>query len=222
MKKPDAEIRFFHFRGRALGCNETCRVGQRGLAALDFGDGFAHDLFGQASALAALAGDAERAAHFTVAAAALVDRIADLSIGDTFTEADVHKQGSSWWFCSMDRILMLMRMLVKDRLRMLASPDERCSRRQGSGGKGLCVFAGRMPLTPDWQVCVAFDDLVLSISASAERLGCALYGRHTLIRCAHPDWNWRRLAFAFALQLRWYRRRPDPLQEAEWNRHVRG
>ena len=101
------------------------------MAALHFGDGFADDLLGQASALAALAGDAERAAHFTIAAAALVDRIADLSIGDTFTEADVHKQGSSWWFCSMDRILMLMRMLVKDLLRMLAVSDERFSFRQG-------------------------------------------------------------------------------------------
>ena len=98
---------------------------------MHFGDGFAHDLLGQARALAALAGDAERAAHFTIAAAALVDRIADLRIGDTFTEADVLKQGSSWWFCSMDRILMLMRMLVKYRLRMLAVSDERFSFRQG-------------------------------------------------------------------------------------------
>ena len=35
-------------------------------------------------------------------------------------------------------------------------------------------------------MCVLPDDLALSITACTERLGCAPYGRHTLIRCAHP------------------------------------
>ena len=36
-------------------------------------------------------------------------------------------------------------------------------------------------------MCVSLTGLALSITASAERLGCAPYGRHTLIRCAHPS-----------------------------------
>ena len=36
-------------------------------------------------------------------------------------------------------------------------------------------------------VCVSLTDLALSITESTERLGCAPYGRHTLIRCAHPS-----------------------------------
>jgi len=35
-------------------------------------------------------------------------------------------------------------------------------------------------------VCVPLTDLALSITACTEHLGCAPYGRHTLIRCAHP------------------------------------
>ena len=76
--------------GPVSGGDEAYRVSEGGLAALHFGDGLANDLLGQAGALAALAGDAERAADFTIAAAAFVNRIADLCIGDTFTEADVH------------------------------------------------------------------------------------------------------------------------------------
>ena len=36
-------------------------------------------------------------------------------------------------------------------------------------------------------MCVSLTDLAPSITASAERLGCAPYGRHTLIRFAHPS-----------------------------------
>ena len=36
-------------------------------------------------------------------------------------------------------------------------------------------------------MCVSLTDLALSITACTERLGCAPYGRHTLIRCAHPS-----------------------------------
>ncbi|VXC73979.1 hypothetical protein PSEUDO8Z_160421 [Pseudomonas sp. 8Z] len=77
------------------GSDEVRGVGEVGLAALHFSDGFAYDLLGQAGALATLAGDAEAATDFAVAAATFVDRFADLGIGDTFTEADVHGQGSS-------------------------------------------------------------------------------------------------------------------------------
>ena len=164
-------------------------------------------------------------------------------------------------------------------------------------------------LTPDWQVCVrGAIGLALSITASTEPLCCAPYGRHTLIRFAHPSgqpaavtalrfvsllaqercakeghpdirvslretslapaplrgpaymghpWPIKPLAasmrlvplcntstrppdgtgvrvckistdsssaasvFAFALEPRSYRRRPSPLQEAEWNHRGR-
>ena len=36
-------------------------------------------------------------------------------------------------------------------------------------------------------MCVSLAGLALSVTACAEHLGCAPYGRHTLIRCAHPS-----------------------------------
>ena len=36
-------------------------------------------------------------------------------------------------------------------------------------------------------MCVSLTDSAPSVTACAERLGCAPYGRHTLIRCAHPS-----------------------------------
>ena len=111
-KKSRAEPGFQGFSLSSL--NKARGVGQSRLGVLHVAERFANDLLGDACAFAALGGDAGRFANLTIAAAALLDRIADLRIGDTFTEADVHKQGSSWWFCSMSRILMLMRMLVKD------------------------------------------------------------------------------------------------------------
>ena len=62
------------------------------MAALQFGQGFAYDLLGQASAFAALAGNAGGLAHFAVAAATFIDCFADLSVGDTGAEADIHKE----------------------------------------------------------------------------------------------------------------------------------
>ena len=172
------------------------------------------------------------------------------------------------------------------------------------------IFPGRIRLTLAWQVCVRITHgIALSITAFTEPLCCAPYGRHTLIRFAHPSgqpaavtalrfvsllaqercakeghtdirvslrstslapaplrgpaymglpWPIKPLAasmrlvplrntstrppdgtgaraceistgassaasvFAFALELRSNRRRPSPLQEAEWNHHVRG
>jgi len=83
---------------------------------------------------------------------------------------------------------MLMRMLVKDLLRVLAVSDERFSFRQGrvekvfefSRGGYVWHWAGKF-------VCVLLTGLALSITEFTERLGCAPYGRHTLIRCAHPS-----------------------------------
>lgn len=79
----------------ALGGDEARRVGQGGLAALHFGQGFAHHLLGQASAFAALVGDVESLADLPVAAATVEDRIADLTVSDTLAEADVHIQRGS-------------------------------------------------------------------------------------------------------------------------------
>ncbi len=36
-------------------------------------------------------------------------------------------------------------------------------------------------------VCLSLTDLAIFITACTERFGCAPYGRHTLIRCAHPS-----------------------------------
>ena len=61
------------------------------MAALQFGQGFANHLLGQAGTFAALAGNAGGLAYFAVAAATFVDRFANLSVGDTGAEADIHK-----------------------------------------------------------------------------------------------------------------------------------
>jgi len=62
--------------------------------------------------------------------------------------------------------------------------DEFRLRQRESTSDGL----GEVRVILDWQVvCVSLTGLALSVTASAERLGCAPYGRHTLIRCAHPS-----------------------------------
>lgn len=72
------------------GGDETCRIGKGGLAALHFTEGFTYDLLGQASAFAALTGDAKGGSYITVAAAAFVDGFANLTVSYTFAETDVH------------------------------------------------------------------------------------------------------------------------------------
>ena len=68
------------------------RVGQgRRLRALDFGEGIAYYLFGKASTFTALHGDSEGFAYVSIAAAAIVDRFADLAVGDTLAKAYIHK-----------------------------------------------------------------------------------------------------------------------------------
>ena len=73
-------------------------VGQRvvhRLRALQLAQGLADHLFGEAGAFPALGADTGAIAHLTVAAATFVDRFADLGIGDTLAEADVHS-GYYW------------------------------------------------------------------------------------------------------------------------------
>jgi hypothetical protein len=72
------------------GC-KFCRVGQcRGLSGLDLSQGIAYHFLGKAGTLTALRGYAEGFTHVTKAAAALVDRIANLAIGDTLAKTDIH------------------------------------------------------------------------------------------------------------------------------------
>ncbi|CEG52810.1 conserved hypothetical protein [Stutzerimonas xanthomarina] len=71
--------------------NKTGRVGEGGLGTLHVAERLAHDLLGDAGALAALGGDAGRFPYFTVAAAAFVDGIANLAVGDTLAKTDVHR-----------------------------------------------------------------------------------------------------------------------------------
>ena len=67
------------------------RVGDRRLLALQLGQGFAHHLLGEARTFAALAGHAGGLSHFAIAAATVINRFADLPIGDASAEADIHK-----------------------------------------------------------------------------------------------------------------------------------
>jgi hypothetical protein len=64
------------------------------LATLNFGQRCANHVLGQARALATLAGDAKGCTDITVAAAALVDGFANLTVSNTFTETNVHGAGT--------------------------------------------------------------------------------------------------------------------------------
>ena len=87
-KKPDTRSGFFISLN--LGGNKVRRVGHCGLTAPYVAQCFAYHLLGQAGALATLAGNTEGGAHVTVAAAALVDGFADLTVSNTFAETHVH------------------------------------------------------------------------------------------------------------------------------------
>ena len=71
--------------------NETRRVGEGCLGILYIAQRLANDLFGDAGTLAALGCDAGCFAHLTIAAAAFIDSIANLAVGDTLAKTDVHK-----------------------------------------------------------------------------------------------------------------------------------
>ena len=61
---------------------------------MHFAEGVADHLLGQAGAFAALAGNAEAGADIAIAAAAIVDGIANLTVSNTFAKTDVHDLGS--------------------------------------------------------------------------------------------------------------------------------
>ena len=73
------------------GGGEFYRVGQRGLADLQLGQGLANYLLGQAGTFATLAGDIGRGSHILVTAASFIDRVADLSVSNADTKTHIHK-----------------------------------------------------------------------------------------------------------------------------------
>ncbi len=91
-----------------LSLNETRRVGEGCLGILYVAERLANDLFGNAGAFAALAGDACRFTHFTVAATAFVNGIANLTVGYTLAKADVHEH----YPLSSLLVAMLIRMRI--------------------------------------------------------------------------------------------------------------
>lgn len=64
------------------------------LGGADFSEGVADDFLGEAGAFAALAGDSSGLADFPVTAAAFIDGFADLTVGNTLAEADIHIAGT--------------------------------------------------------------------------------------------------------------------------------
>src|SRR5690606_1098406 len=74
---------------------EAGRVGEHGgLPGLNLTDGFTYHLLGNARAFAALRAYAQGFSYFAIAAAAIVDRITDMTVGDTLAKTDVHKHYS--------------------------------------------------------------------------------------------------------------------------------
>jgi len=73
------------------GVSEACGVGERRLGILYVVERLSNDLLGDASAFSALTGHAGRFTDFTVAAAAFIDGLAELTVGDALAKTDVHK-----------------------------------------------------------------------------------------------------------------------------------
>jgi hypothetical protein len=88
-KKTGLSVRFFEIG--YLSGGKFYWVGDRCLAALQFGQCFAYHLLGKAGTFTTLAGNAGGLAHVTVAAATFKDCIADLPVGDACAEAYIHK-----------------------------------------------------------------------------------------------------------------------------------
>ena len=61
------------------------------MGALQFCQRFAYHLLGQARTFSTLSSYVEGFTYFFIAAATLIDRIADLPIGNALAEADIHK-----------------------------------------------------------------------------------------------------------------------------------
>ena len=79
---------------RRSGGDEAGLAGEGALAALQFAEGVAYHLLGEARTLAALSAHAEAVAHVAIAAAAFVDGFADLAVCHTVAQANVHAAGS--------------------------------------------------------------------------------------------------------------------------------
>ena len=71
------------------------------MSRLQFGQRFANHFFGEAGTFTALTGNAGGHADFLVAAASFIDRIADLTVGDTSAEANIHKRRPSLVYVSI-------------------------------------------------------------------------------------------------------------------------
>lgn len=54
------------------------------------GQGITYHLLGQARTFTTLRGYTKGFTHIAIAAAALIDRVADLTIGDTLAKTDIH------------------------------------------------------------------------------------------------------------------------------------
>jgi hypothetical protein len=92
-KKTGPEVRFF--KNRVSSCSKFYWIRYSRLGCLEFGQGLANHILGQACTFTTLRSDAGGFPDFPIAAAAVVDCIADLTIGDTFAEADVHREKPS-------------------------------------------------------------------------------------------------------------------------------
>jgi hypothetical protein len=76
------------------GGGEFYREGNRGMGRAKLGKGFAYYFLGKTSTLAALTGNTCGLAYFTITAAAFVNGFADLAVGNTLAEADIHIAGT--------------------------------------------------------------------------------------------------------------------------------
>lgn len=87
-KKPDTKSG--SFIAIESGGDKVGGVGHARVTALQVAQGVAYHLFGQAGTFTALAGNPEGVAYVAIAAAAIVNGFTYLTVGNTFTEADVH------------------------------------------------------------------------------------------------------------------------------------
>ncbi|GLK61289.1 hypothetical protein GCM10017624_34520 [Azotobacter vinelandii] len=103
-----------------------------------FAKGFSRDLFGDAGAFAALCANAQGNPHITISAAAALNCATDLTIGNTLAKTYVHRRLCSAENDVFERILILMRMIVKVLI----------------GRWSACVLRGLKALMRFWAVAV--------------------------------------------------------------------
>jgi hypothetical protein len=76
--------------GYLCGCKFNWKRYRR-LGRLQFGQGLADNVLGEAGTFAALTRNASGLTDFLIAAAAFIDCIADLTVGDASAETNIHK-----------------------------------------------------------------------------------------------------------------------------------